>query len=265
MKGFRAVFKRELYAFFASPVFYVVGTIFLVLSGYFFYTSTAYFSLVSFQAAQNPYAGREVNLNEMVVKPLLDDMSIVLLLIVPLLTMRLLAEEKKTGTIELLLTYPIRDLEVLMGKYLATLLVIIILLAGTAVNLILLSRFGSLEWGPVLSGYLGLLLMGRRLRLPRSFRLGPDPEPNHRRHRRFRGPPHVLDHRMDRVGGRPGRDPGGGLPFHVGTFGTLFQRGYRHTGFDVLCEFFRLLHLSFPPVPGFTKNPGIGARSEKRG
>jgi ABC-2 type transport system permease protein len=159
MKGFRAVFKRELYAFFASPVFYVVGTIFLVLSGYFFYTSTAYFSLVSFQAAQNPYAGREVNLNEMVVKPLLDDMSIVLLLIVPLLTMRLLAEEKKTGTIELLLTYPIRDLEVLMGKYLATLLVIIILLAGTAVNLILLSRFGSLEWGPVLSGYLGLLLM----------------------------------------------------------------------------------------------------------
>ncbi len=79
MKGFKAIFKRELYAFFASPIFYVVGTIFLILSGYFFYTSVAYFSLISFQAAQNPYTGGQVNLNEMVIKPLFDDMSIILL------------------------------------------------------------------------------------------------------------------------------------------------------------------------------------------
>jgi len=159
MKGFAAVFKREIYAFFASPIFYVVGTIFLVLSGYFFYTSVAYFSLISFQAAQNPHMAGQVNLSEMVIKPLLNDMSIVLLLIVPLLTMRLLAEEKKNGTIELLLTYPIRELAVLLGKYLATLCVILLLLSVTACYLIMLSWFGTLEWGLVLTGYCGLALM----------------------------------------------------------------------------------------------------------
>jgi ABC-2 type transport system permease protein len=133
MKGFAAIFKRELYAFFASPIFYVVGGIFLILCGYFFYTSVAYFSLISFQAAQNPNAGGQVNLNEMVVKPLFDDMSIILLLIVPMLTMRLLAEEKKNGTIELLLTYPVREATVVLGKYLATLFIVFILLALTAV------------------------------------------------------------------------------------------------------------------------------------
>lgn len=159
MKGFKAVFKRELVAFFASPIFYVVGTIFLALSGYFFYTSVAYFSLISFQAAQNPYMAGQVNINEMVIRPLFDDMSIILLLIVPLLTMRLLAEEKKTGTIELLLTYPIRELAVLLGKYLATLLVLLVFLAATVIYIFLLSWVGDLEWGPVLTGYGGLVLM----------------------------------------------------------------------------------------------------------
>jgi gliding motility-associated transport system permease protein len=159
MKGFKAVFKRELVAFFASPIFYVVGTIFLALSGYFFYTSVAYFSLISFQAAQNPYMAGQVNINEMVIRPLFDDMSIILLLIVPLLTMRLLAEEKKTGTIELLLTYPIRELAVLLGKYLATLFVLLVFLAATTIYMFLLSWVSDLEWGPVLTGYGGLVLM----------------------------------------------------------------------------------------------------------
>ncbi|MBI5604131.1 MAG: ABC transporter permease subunit [Deltaproteobacteria bacterium] len=159
MKGFSAVFKRELYTFFASPIFYVVGTIFLLLTGYFFYTSVAYFSLISFQAAQNPYMGGQVTINEMVIKPLFDDMSIILLLIVPLLTMRLLAEEKKNGTIELLLTYPLRELAVLLGKYLATLMVLLVLLAVTVIYIFILSWFADPEWGPVLTGYAGLILM----------------------------------------------------------------------------------------------------------
>jgi ABC-2 type transport system permease protein len=159
MRGFLAVFKRELYAFFASPVFYVVGTIFLAIAGYFFYTGVAYFSLISFQAAQNPFMGAQVNLNDMVIKPLFDDISIILLLMVPLLTMRLLAEEKKTGTLELLLTYPLRDLAVLLGKFLATLLVLLILLSATLVYLLILSGFGEFEWGVVLSGYGGLILL----------------------------------------------------------------------------------------------------------
>jgi ABC-2 type transport system permease protein len=70
-----------------------------------------------------------------------------------------LAEEKKNGTIELLLTYPIRELAVVLGKYLATLLVIVILLALTAINIFMISRFGVVEWGPVLTGYGGLILL----------------------------------------------------------------------------------------------------------
>jgi ABC-2 type transport system permease protein len=159
MKGFKAVFKREMYGFFASPVFYVVGTIFLILCGYFFYTSVAYFSLISFQAAQNPNIGVQVNLNEMVIRPFLNDVSIILLLITPLLTMRLLAEEKKNGTIELLLTYPIREWAVLMGKAMATLAVIGGLLVSTGIYMVLLSWVGNPEWGAVFSGYLGLLLL----------------------------------------------------------------------------------------------------------
>ena len=159
MKGFLAVFKRELYAFFASPVFYVVGTVFLAMAGYFFYTAVAYFSLISFQAAQNPFMGAQVNLNDMVIKPMFDDISIILLLMVPLLTMRLLAEEKKNGTLELLLTYPLRDLAVLLGKFLATLLVLLILLSATLVYLLILAGFGEFEWRVVLSGYGGLVLL----------------------------------------------------------------------------------------------------------
>jgi ABC-2 type transport system permease protein len=159
MKGFEAVFKREMYGFFASPIFYVVGTIFLILCGYFFYTSVAYFSLISFQAAQNPNMGAQVNLNEMVIRPFFDDVSIILLLMVPLLTMRLLAEEKKNGTIELLLTYPIREWSIVIGKYLATLAVIAGLLGSTVAYMVLLSWTGNLEWWPVFTGYLGLLLL----------------------------------------------------------------------------------------------------------
>jgi ABC-2 type transport system permease protein len=159
MKGFPAVFKRELYAFFASPVFYVVGTIFLAISGYFFYTAVAYYSLISFQAAQNPFMGGQLNMNDMVIKPLFDDISIILLLIVPLLTMRLIAEEKKNGTMELLLTYPIRDLAVVLGKYLSTLMVLAILVGATLVYLLILAGFGEFEWGVVLAGYGGVLLL----------------------------------------------------------------------------------------------------------
>jgi ABC-2 type transport system permease protein len=159
VRGLAAIFKRECYAFFASPIFYVVGAIFLILSGYFFYTAVAYFNLISFQAAQNPSLGGQVNLNEMVLKPLLDDMSIILLLLVPLLTMRLLSEEKKNGTIELLLTYPLREWSIVLGKYLATMMILCVLLALTFVYLVLLSWFGDLEWGVILTGYAGLILL----------------------------------------------------------------------------------------------------------
>jgi ABC-2 type transport system permease protein len=87
-------------------------------------------------------------------------MSVVLLFFIPMLTMRLFAEEKRSGTIELLLTYPVRDGEVLAGKYLASLALFALLLALTLLYPGLVAYFTRVEWGPIFSGYLGLLLTG---------------------------------------------------------------------------------------------------------
>jgi ABC-2 type transport system permease protein len=95
-----------------------------------------------------------------IIKPFIGDLSIVLLLMIPLLTMRLYAEERKTGTIELLFTYPLSDWATLAAKFLATLFVLVILLAGTLPYFVILEYFGNLEWGVIFSGYLGLLLLG---------------------------------------------------------------------------------------------------------
>jgi len=155
-----AVFQKELRMIFSSPIFYAVAFIFLLVSGYFFYSNTAYFSILSFQATRNPFLSERLNLTDMVLSPFLGDLSVVLLLMVPLITMRVYSEEKKTGTIELLFTYPVSDIEVLAGKYLATIFVMVCLISGTIPHLVILEIFGNLEWGVVISGYLGLLLLG---------------------------------------------------------------------------------------------------------
>jgi len=160
MKGILAVFRKEVAITYSSPIFYAAAFIFLVVSGYFFFTNTAFFSLQSFQAMTNPMLSEGLNLTDMVVKPFFSDLSIILLLMLPLITMRLYAEEKKTGTIELLFTYPLSDMAVLTGIYCATMLVLLTMLVGTIPYLIILEVFGSLEWGIVLSGYLGIILLG---------------------------------------------------------------------------------------------------------
>ncbi|MBW1704513.1 MAG: ABC transporter permease subunit [Deltaproteobacteria bacterium] len=160
MRAIVAIFKKEMSITFASPIFYAAAFIFLVLSGYFFYSNTAYFGMLSLQAMSNPMLAERLNLTDMVVKPFFGDLSVILLLMTPLITMRLYAEEKKTGTIELLFTYPISNLAVLTGKFCATLLVLITMLAGTIPYLIILESFGTLEWGVVISGYFGVILMG---------------------------------------------------------------------------------------------------------
>jgi ABC-2 type transport system permease protein len=160
MRGIAGVFRKEMAVTFTSPIFYATGFIFLLVSGYFFYSNTAYFSLLSFQAAQNPFLSESLNLSHMVIRPFFGDLSIILLLILPLLTMRLYAEEKRSGTIELLFTYPVSDASVLAGKFTATLAVLLALLAGTLPNMLILEGITDLEWGLVLSGYLGVFLMG---------------------------------------------------------------------------------------------------------
>ncbi len=159
MKGVYVVYRKELYRLFASPIFYVVAFIFLVLVGYFFYSSVAYYSLLSFQAGRNPFLSQQLNLTDMVLEPFFGSISIVLLLMVPLITMRLFAEERKTGTLELLFTYPISDRGAVLGKFAAGVSVLLLLLGGTLPAILLLEVLTDPPWFTIMGGYLGLFLM----------------------------------------------------------------------------------------------------------
>lgn len=154
------VFKKEMRLYFGSSVAYVVFTFFLLISGWFFSQIFLFYSDASMRSFMQPQFGQNLNVIENVMRPLFTNMSVVLLFFIPMLTMRLFAEEKRSGTIELLLTYPVRDGEVLAGKYLASLALFALLLALTLLYPGLVAYFTRVEWGPIFTGYLGLLLTG---------------------------------------------------------------------------------------------------------
>ncbi len=160
MHGFVAIFRKEIANFFVSPIAYTVMTIFLLISGFFFWANVSFMSLISLQAANNPMLSERINLTDVVIRPLVQNMAIILMFVMPLLTMRLFSEEKKSGTIELLLTYPIDDSAFVFGKYLAALALLFIMLVGTFSFPILLAFLGEPDLGVIFSGYLGLFLMG---------------------------------------------------------------------------------------------------------
>ncbi len=155
---------REFRSYFASPIAYVVLTLFLFLNGYLYYSSLIEFvnrSLVFDQQAG--MMGGDVppmNVNEWVIRPLFYNVSVICLFLIPMITTRLLCEEKKSGTIELLMTSPVTELEVTMGKFLAGLGLYLVMLAGSAATIAVSFVYGHPDPGPVLTGYLGLLLLG---------------------------------------------------------------------------------------------------------
>lgn len=160
MKGFLPIFKRELRAYFSSPIAYVVMGMFLAITGYFYYNNLSLFSLISLQASQNPMLAQQLNFTEMVLNTIFRNMGIIFLFLAPMVTMRLFAEEKKAGTIELLLTYPVKDLGVALGKFAAALSLLIVMLALTSLYAGIMAFLGNVEIGTVLIGYLGVILMG---------------------------------------------------------------------------------------------------------
>ena len=141
MRNTTTIALREFKSYLASPMAYVVAGIFLVFTGFFF------------QSSQTTYS-------ETSIRGFLVWGSILLLLLAPVLTMRLLAEEKKMGTLELLLTAPVRDNEVIVGKFLGSLGILTAMLALTFYYPLLLMWFGDPDWGPIATGYLGLFLLG---------------------------------------------------------------------------------------------------------
>jgi gliding motility-associated transport system permease protein len=160
MRGFYAVFRKETANFFVSPIAYVVLAIFLLISGYIFWTSLLFMAEISIRAANIPGVAQQLNVTDFIIRPLVQNMGFVLLFIMPLVSMRLFSEEKKSGSIELLLTYPVTDAGVLAGKYLAAIVLLLIMLAGTLPMMLLLFALGQPDLGTLLSGYLGLALLG---------------------------------------------------------------------------------------------------------
>lgn len=160
MTPFQTILAKELRCFFVSPVFYVVGAIFLFISGLIAHlmTANAGQQAVRFLQIQNTYA--QLNLNELVFRSLFYSLDFVLMFLLPILTMRLFAEERKLQTIELLLTSPVGINELISAKYMSVLLIYLGLLSLTGLTPILLSLYSSFQWNPILTGYLGLALQG---------------------------------------------------------------------------------------------------------
>lgn len=139
MRNVWAVGQRELRSYFLSPLAYVVIALFLALSGYLFALILA--------------NGREASL-----RGLVQNVSVLYLFIVPAISMRLLAEEQRTGTVELLLTNPVQEWEIVAGKFLAAILLVLVMLALTLLFPLFLFIFGNPDRGPIITGYLGIFL-----------------------------------------------------------------------------------------------------------
>jgi len=182
MRRFLSIFKKEIQNYFQTPSVYVMMAIFFVLTGYFYFSTMLYFSELSGYAYQDIRYGQtpELNINQMILGNIFGNAAVIMLFVFPMLTMRLFAEEKKSGTMELLYTYPIKDWEIIIGKFASALFVVILILIISFFSILitdylyftsqpeytpniftyLFKHFPSVvEPGVILSGYLGLILI----------------------------------------------------------------------------------------------------------
>jgi len=141
MTGFFALLSKELHQYFATPIAYALIAVFWAASGYFFAFNVLFVSAAHMVTA-------------------FHNMSLILLLIVPVLTMRTFAEERRAGTLELLLTLPLREEAIVLAKFSAALAILLAMLAGSAAALVPLALFGRPDMGPILGGYIGVFLLG---------------------------------------------------------------------------------------------------------
>ena len=159
MKNVLIICGKEIKSYFSSPIAYLLMTIFAVIFGYFFFSASAYFVQASMQS-QMQGQSTPMNVNDFIIGPLLGNASVVGLFLIPMISMRLFAEEKRQGTIELLMTSPVRDWEIILGKWLGALIMYACVVGISGLNVALLFAYGKPDWRPILVGYLGLLLQG---------------------------------------------------------------------------------------------------------
>ncbi len=160
MRNILAIAKKEILSFFVSPVAYFVIAGFILLAGYFFFNQLAIFNIVLQRYASMPYAASmpAPNLNEWVIAGFFQTLLVILVFLVPMLTMRLIADERKNGTFELLVTSPVKVSEIVLGKFLGVGFVILVMTGLASVLPLLLTIYSTPEVPPILSGILGLML-----------------------------------------------------------------------------------------------------------
>jgi ABC-2 type transport system permease protein len=157
MRNIWIICRKELGSYFVSPIAYILLLMFAIIIGFMFWNILQIFVI---EGMEMQIRGQmmPMNINEQVIRPLLSNVGVIGLFFIPLITMRLFAEEKRTGTIELLATSPVRDSEIIIGKWLAATILYACLLLFTAVNFAFLFRYGNPDWKPLAINYLGLLL-----------------------------------------------------------------------------------------------------------
>jgi ABC-2 type transport system permease protein len=155
-----AIIAKELRSYFVSPVVYVVGAVFLLIVGLLAYLYIVFAGAQAIQLMQMQGGPAQMNLNDLIFRNLFASVRFVLLITLPILTMRLFAEERKLRTFEFLMTSPIRLNEIVAGKFLSVFLVFLGLIGLTGLIPLTLSLFSDFDWYPILTGYLGLALLG---------------------------------------------------------------------------------------------------------
>jgi ABC-2 type transport system permease protein len=159
MTNILAIAQKELRSYFASPIAYIVIGFWALLYGYFYASLLAYFVRQSMQMSQ--FGGAQpVNINEQMIRLLFQNVTILILFLLPAITMRAYSEEKRSGTIELLLTSPVTDLQIILGKFFGAMALYAAMLAVTVIHIAILFYFGNPEWKPIVTTYLGLMLFG---------------------------------------------------------------------------------------------------------
>ncbi|OGX09988.1 MAG: hypothetical protein A3K11_15370 [Nitrospirae bacterium RIFCSPLOWO2_12_FULL_63_8] len=156
----QAIVAKELRSAFTSPIIYVVGAVFLVIFGVLSYIAVVNAGSQAIRLMQIQGMAAKINLNDLVFRPTFYSTAIILLLVLPVLTMRVFAEERKMKTFELLMTSPVSINHIVAGKFVAVFLIYLGMLVLTGVVPVVLAMFNSFDWAPVFTGYLGLLLMG---------------------------------------------------------------------------------------------------------
>lgn len=159
MRNIMTICGREVKAYFTSPIAYLLMGLFGLITGFMFYSATIYFVNAGTQQQMSGQSS-PMNVGDYVIAPLLGNAGVIGLFLIPLISMRLFAEEKRAGTIELLLTSPIGDWEIILGKWLGAMAMYLCVIGITAIDIALLFAWSTPDWRPILTGYLGLILQG---------------------------------------------------------------------------------------------------------